>query len=287
MAPAERFNALVNFAPLGGLFTIGGFTGGPTSWLWDGSRWARRDLPGPQPPFRQLASMAYDSNRQRVVLFGGENFHRLGAGFAQFGDTWEFDGASWIAQTPVAAPPRRQNAAMAYHARWNWTVLFGGLGTDPNSQIFGDTWLWNGTSWTETGRGPEARDQPQMAYDEARERIVLFGGRSAAGVLVSDTWEFDGVAWQAKNVTSPPGRTGHQMTYSPLLGGVVMFGGEQQTQSLDDFWVFDGTRWRELSAPETSPGPRVNPAAAYHEAAGHVVLFGGGPGARTPVSGTC
>jgi len=34
-------------------------------------------------------ALAYDSRRERVVLYGGSN------GTQTFGDTWEWDGANW------------------------------------------------------------------------------------------------------------------------------------------------------------------------------------------------
>src|SRR6185369_6850487 len=47
---------------------------------------------------------------------------------------------------------------------------------------------WDGTTWTRvTDVGPEAR-RGFGAFDSARERRVIFGGRADSGVL-GDTWE--------------------------------------------------------------------------------------------------
>jgi hypothetical protein len=48
--------------------------------------WTQRSGFGPAP--RGSHSMAYDSNRGRVVLFGG-----ISADGRFFGDTWEWDGS--------------------------------------------------------------------------------------------------------------------------------------------------------------------------------------------------
>src|SRR5262245_25887404 len=46
----------------------------------------------------------------------------------------------------VTIPPRaRVSSALAYDSRRAKTVLFGGT----NGDLFGATWEWNGTSWTE------------------------------------------------------------------------------------------------------------------------------------------
>ncbi len=49
-----------------------------------------------------------------------------------------------------------------------------------------------------------------MAYDSARQRVVLFGGYSQGHR--ADTWEWDGKNWtQIKPTTSPGGLWGHAM----------------------------------------------------------------------------
>ncbi len=85
---------LVGLGPTrGGLLFYAGTCGAslttPETWRWDGSAWAK--LTGAQPPFRTNAAMAYDRDRDRVVLFGGETTQ----GAPDLGDTWEFDGTTW------------------------------------------------------------------------------------------------------------------------------------------------------------------------------------------------
>ena len=74
-------------------------------------------------------------------------------------------------------------------------VIFGGVG--PNG-FHGDTWSWNGTSWSKlSDTGPEPRGMGYLVYDRHRDRIVLFGGRKGwpDGDL-NDTWEWDGSSWR-------------------------------------------------------------------------------------------
>jgi hypothetical protein len=51
------------------------------TWTWDGEYWTQRQDIGPAP--RAGHGMAYDSARQRTVLFGGM------AANGSLGDTWE------------------------------------------------------------------------------------------------------------------------------------------------------------------------------------------------------
>ena len=72
------------------------------------------------PPARYSPAMAYDSVRQRVVLFGGRGSSWL------FGDTWEWDGSSWTLRTPTTSPRARLGCAMAYDSERRRQVLLGG-----------------------------------------------------------------------------------------------------------------------------------------------------------------
>jgi len=54
---------------------------------------------------------------------------------------------------------------MAYDSTRGQVVLFGGL--DANSKVLGDTWTWDGTTWTQKSpdTSPPARAGAAMAYD--------------------------------------------------------------------------------------------------------------------------
>jgi hypothetical protein len=75
-----------------------------------------------------------------------------------------------------------------------------------------------------------------MAYDARRQRVVLFGGRGAAGLL-SDTWEWDGTSWLPVQTTRSPGpRAGHAMAYDSARGRLLLVGGTDGTWRLPDTW---------------------------------------------------
>jgi len=82
-----------------------------------------------------------------------------------------------------------------------------------------------------------------MAYDAARRQVVLFGGVNPnSGVLLNDTWVWDGSNWTQKSPqTSPPAREGHAMAYDIARGRVVLFGGlDAKMNTLNDTWLWDG-----------------------------------------------
>lgn len=110
-------------------------------------------------------------------------------------------------------------------------------------------------------------------------RLLLFGGRDAAGTWLGDTWSFEveTSTWtQLAPAVSPPARNAHGMALVEP-GTVVMFGGTATGGGggMADTWSFDvaAESWTQL-APPLSPPPRFQ-----HEmvAIGNsrAVIFGG------------
>jgi len=104
------------------------------TWSWDGRNWTQLADSGPLP--RTSFAMAYDSKRQRIVLFGGEHAASIGPA----ADTWLWDGAAWT-QAPVTGPSARYRHAVAYDSIRDRTVLFGGF-DEKTGALLGDTWEW-------------------------------------------------------------------------------------------------------------------------------------------------
>jgi uncharacterized protein (TIGR03437 family) len=164
---------------------------------------------------------------------------------------------------------------MAYDAAHGQIVLFGGIGQKLND--LGDTWLWDGSNWTQQSApaSPSARFEHAMAYDSTHGQVVLFGGINTNGIL-QDTWVWDGANWTGKAPsTSPPARDYHALAFDSAHGQVVLFGGmDVNLNNLDDTWLWDGSNWTQQS-PQTSPVARYGHAMAYDSAHDQTVLYGG------------
>lgn len=214
---------------------------------------------------RYWHTMAYDSARGVVVLFGGFDGGRRD-------DTWEWDGINWLKRSPVNHPSAREGQSMAYDSVRGVVVLFGGF----NAGYYSDTWEWDGTNWVE--RNPLDHPSPRlfhaMAYDSARGVVVLFGGTDTVGYQ-NDTWEWDGTNWvQRSPASSPPARNNHAMVYDSARGQVVLFGGRDASGDHDDTWEWNGTNWVQRT-PSTHPPTMREHAMAYDSTRGVTVLFGG------------
>lgn len=222
---------------------------------------------------RPEASIAYDSDRGRAVLFGGGDWSNL------LGDTWEWDGAAstWTKMTPAGFTPRaRWGHALAYDAARKKVVLFGGYAGSQAADQMEDTWTWDGAGWTRVGTPaqahPEARFGHHMVFDAARGRVVLYGqyggwylgpvgGENSAR---GNTWEWDGTSWQSMHggegsfTSDDP--TSLPMFYDAQHGRVarVVTSGARYQKT---FHVLEwtGSSWSESTA---GPGPKVDIASA-------------------------
>jgi hypothetical protein len=74
---------------------------------------------------------------------------------------------------------------MVYDSGLHAIVMFGG--NDSNGNLFGDTWEWDGSNWTQLhpATSPSARTIFAMAHDSDRAVTVLFNGVGGS----TDTWE--------------------------------------------------------------------------------------------------
>ena len=78
--------------------------------------WLRKDT----IPERHRHAVAYDSIRDRTVLFGGADNASV------FGNTWERVGVTWVLREPATSPPAMTATALAFDSARGRTVLFGG-----------------------------------------------------------------------------------------------------------------------------------------------------------------
>ncbi len=79
---------------------------------------------------------------------------------------------------------------------------------------------------------PPGKTKVAMAYDEARQRLVLFGSNIGQTPL---TWEWDGGNWQRRTVANSPVRRHAPATvYDSARQRVLLFGGK-----------YNNTRYRD------------------------------------------
>ena len=227
-------------------------------------RWRELHPPhSPQP--RVSADATYDSQRHRVVMFGGFDEVR------HMNDTWEFDGEDWSEIHPATVPMPRRSHAMAYDSRRGVVVMFGGYGTGAGQ--LADTWEFDGIDWAQRfpAHAPPATWQHEMTFDVGRGVVVLFG---ASDPFRNTTWEYDGNDWrQVATPNAPAPRCQVSLSYDPGSRKTLLFGG-YNGDNFDDTWEYDGATWTQL-APGTVPISRRAHEAVFAGPWQSHVMFGG------------
>jgi hypothetical protein len=82
-----------------------------------------------------------------------------------------------------------------------------------------------------------------MAYDAARQRVVLFAGQGY-GNPANDLWEWDGNEWSypTRSPNPPPPRGAHALAYDVVRQCVVLFGGNvMMLGQSNDTWEYGYT----------------------------------------------
>ncbi len=197
------------------------------TWLWDGAAWTMA-TPATRPPGLRYASMAYDSDRQRVVLFGGRR-----TDLSHSNETWEWDGTNWTLAS-TTGPTGGDSNPMAYDSVRHKTVL--AYRALPAAFT---TWEWDGTTWSLSPQpsfnicGPGLTGNA-MVFDAAEAQCILTTTSSQQSTLTN----------RFGPLTTPP------FTLQPI-GGVVPPGG-QINLSVDTACVDNRTyRWRHNGVPLT------------------------------------
>lgn len=241
------------------------------------------------PSGRTDAACAHHLGTGTSVLFGG-----LGVSpFVLRSDTWTYDGTDWTQATPNTSPSARFGMAMVHDLARGRCVMFGGIASVVSIALpSNQTWEWDGSDWAQATptTSPTGRAHYGLAYDVGRQRVVLYGGSTNPGLLITsnETWEYDGTTWRqvAQTSTANPGpRQYPGMAYHPLSGRTVLFGGiNPQTGGNSDTWLFNGTAWTLATNAGTTPAPRNAPKLAYDVARGTLLMQGGSvPASGAPI----
>jgi hypothetical protein len=249
------------------------------------------------PCARCCTAFAFDPNHGvggEIVMFGGTD-----ATGRALEDTWLWDEGAWTLVSPPIHPCARHSTRMAFDGTSipAKLVLFGGVpGPDcplPQQRL-GDTWLWDGTTWTQACTGcitgqstPPARRSEGLAWDGADGFALLFGGFGNCGSnkACGDTWTWNAAAdaWAKRcsgcviGSSSPSKRGSPVITYSEARAQLILYGGKGANgRPVGETWYWGNTgdKWINLTRVN-SPSPRTGHRATYDSIHGQIVMFGG------------
>ena len=194
-------------------------------------------------------------------------------------------GAHWAltnVSTTNVPPPRHENPGAASKTHF---YVFGGNSNANSRVFFNDLWSFDGKAWKletkdKAAGSPSPRHQAAICWDEARNKLMVFGGHDGSKKL-NDLWQWDPTTKLWKDVTpkspllSPSPRQFASMAFDPSSGTITLFGGLSAKGHENDTWQFlGGAIWRK-SNPTTSPPARRQHHMATRFGFGDIVMCGG------------
>ena len=231
-------------------------------WAWNGAGW---HFVGDTGLPKVVALMAFDSKRDRILMFGG-----AGDSGSTDGKLNVLENARWRTLTDDPTMSRLAGD-FVYDSKRDHVLMFGGR----NGQVnFADTWEYDGKNWIQTWvAGPSLRSAAISAYDSDRGVTVLYGGfRPLAGL--GDTWEWDGKTWRMVSNSGPGPRAWPGLAYDSRRHRTILFGGENEKGIIfHDTWSWNGKKWTRIAT--AGPPARIQFAMEYDSARDRIVLFGG------------
>lgn len=272
LEPSPRFDASFGYDPAtGGDVLFGGdfvqyypnstAVRGDT-WTFRGGNWSPA-IPVRSPAARVGAGFAYDAPDRVMVLFGGTTAAvQYYAGYRSQTDTWEYANGTWV-PLAVSGPPASDSLSPLVAGLANGTILLFGV----------PAWTFRLGAWTLTDPAPRPPSvgEPLLAYDANDGYVLMLGGGSYYP-RINVTWTFQDGRWTDRSgvqAVNPPYDSSDTMTYDPIDGYVVLWGGlTNQT------WTFEGGYWTNLNLT-VEPTYRWGSQLVFDPEAGYAVLFGG------------
>jgi hypothetical protein len=150
--------------------------------------------------------------------------------------TFLFDGETLTTLNPAVKPPVRVFAGLVYDSSRGVMVFHGGISGAP----LGDTWEWVAGQWIQTaiGGGPTPAHSFSMSYDPTTQRVVRQGGIGAGGVILDQTWVYDGASWSLAAGADLGPKAKHATVFDPNSGQIMLVGGNVASNGTE-MWTLD------------------------------------------------
>jgi hypothetical protein len=255
------------------------FSGTPT--------WSSITTSGEIPEARGWSTVVRDPVRRRDIVFAGLSSRLLP-------DLWALNRDGPLAWT--ALPPSnpyflagRCGASMILDSAHDRLILFGGI--DGAGFVLGDLWEWplapgrSPRPLAALGTPPSPRQAASAIYDPVRERMILYGGVTAAPQVVGELWELtlSGTpTWTRVTPSggSPVARQAHSAVYDPVSDAMIVFGGLNGSVWRNDVWRLSlrgPMKWTNITPPASGeqPSPRADHVAVLDPVQHRMYVYGG------------
>ncbi len=283
------------------MLVFGGLDVTPDNAVWalsldDAPEWNPVATLGVPPAARGHHSAIYDPVRDRMIVFGGDNIvvNSVTSSGSVLGDVWALSLSgtpTWTQLQPSGiAPGARRYHSATYDPVRDRMIVFGGW-DDTRSQwsnevwtlSFGDTLEWS--LLATAGAPPMARGEHSAVYDQAHDRLIVFGGGQwSYQAPLNDVWVLsltDTPTWIMPVIADPrpTPRADHTAIYDPQRARMIVLGGEWDRDTATGMpWVLelgDSLHWSPLAPSGQGPEPLDGHAAIYDPIHDRMVVAGG------------
>ncbi|MEQ1832386.1 MAG: kelch repeat-containing protein [Candidatus Eisenbacteria bacterium] len=245
--------------------------------------WAVFPTPAASRPVARYGhSAVYDPVRDRMLVFGGNSTSGVR------NDVWSLslsDPPNWTQPGTLGTPPPpRWGAAAIYDPVRDRLLIMGG---NTSAGRLNDVWelALSGTpTWTQltpTGTPPSTRWGHSGVYDAVNDRMLVFGGSTTPASNQLWALSLAGTpAWTLLSAsgTAPAARFGHAAEYDAANQRMLLFGGYDNTNYLNDAWQLSlngSLAWASLGALGPAPATRTGAPWVFDAPRNRLLLFGG------------
>ena len=229
-----------------------------------------------QPGPRHLEEVAYDRNRNRLMIFGGVEFEN--EKWIEPGSVHEWDGNKWTT-SDAAGPKGRRAGSWVYDERRKETFLFGGVSTgkvQPDSVLL-DVWKWDGTNWSIINTNCPVKE-PEATYDPVNQRILVYGDANNKNVVnyelspAFELWAFKNGSWKKLSGDGPDITGSRKISFDAERNKLVVPVFKENKLVV---WEWADAGWTKSEFEASCPVYRTRFAMAYHPGEKTTYLFGG------------
>ncbi len=278
------------------------------TWTYDGVAWS--PLAGADLPPMESPGMAFDMQRQQIVVFGGYSPTQGDA----LGGLWQLAGTTWQDGGDATVLGPRSSPTMVYDPSWAKLLVGGGYSYSGANTSWrwgdqagwpyggyptpysGGTALWSDgdgltvvsagsadlwhrldATWARTTLATAAPSDyaAPVTYDPISDRLLMVTAEGSPTLEVHSV--VDGAWASLPSVGAPPARRAYAIAFDAARGELVLTGGEPIAfgEALGpETWTYNGAAWSPVT-PAVVPPPRSDAALAYDPIHQRVVMFGG------------
>ncbi|AEE50573.1 TPR end-of-group domain-containing protein [Haliscomenobacter hydrossis] len=229
------------------------------------------------PDPRHLEEIAYDSKRNKIVLFGGGG-NVIGKGLTFPDHLSEWDASIWK-DFQLQGPGNRSGHALVYDAYERATLLIGGI--SQVQHVFSvklDVWKWDGKAWSLYNTNAPVKS-PEATYDPIDKRVLVYGDvfnktqlKQNGDPDVFQLWELKYNRWKKLSADGPNPNSAYEIAYDMARNALVIPTWEKGKSIV---WEWKNEKWDKTVARGEAPSERNRFSLAYHPEEKATYLFGG------------